>query len=365
MKAAVVTCFESNEERELFVVETLKQKGFDVLALTTNYSHFRKTYRDKISNLLTPIKTKSYKKNLSLRRLLSHKKFAEDAFKEIDKYNPDLLYVIEPAHSLLKEAKKYKEKHNVKVMVDVIDMWPESFPLSGLTKYFPFTLWRAIRTNNIDCADVLLTECDRYKEILSNEYKGDINTLYLAKENKAQEYPLNLSNDKLSLVYIGSINNIIDITKIKNAIELIDKEVTLNIIGDGEKKDEMINELSLTCEVIYHGKIYDEEKKKEIFSKCHAGINLYKESLYIGLTTKSIDYFCYGLPIINNIKGDTWSLVDNLKIGINYQDEKKINADELIELRKNNKHIIKMYNELFTKEVFIKKCSELIDKVFK
>ena len=32
---------------------------------------------------------------------------------------------------------------------------------------------------------------------------------------------------------------------------------------------------------------------------------------------KSIDYFSYGLPLINNIKGDTWEIVNDKGYGIN------------------------------------------------
>jgi hypothetical protein len=32
---------------------------------------------------------------------------------------------------------------------------------------------------------------------------------------------------------------------------------------------------------------------------------------------KSVDYFCYGLPIINNIPGDTWTLVEQYDAGVN------------------------------------------------
>ena len=35
-------------------------------------------------------------------------------------------------------------------------------------------------------------------------------------------------------------------------------------------------------------------------AQCHAGINIYREGLYIGLTVKCIDYFEHGMPIVND-----------------------------------------------------------------
>ena len=116
------------------------------------------------------------------------------------------------------------------------------------------------------------------------------------------------------------------------------------------------------CELKYYGPVREESKKAEIFAKCHAGINIYKDGLYIGLTVKCIDYFEHGLPIINNIKGDTWKLVEEYSAGINV-DGNRIDAQKLIEMRKNNQNIYKLFDDNFTKKVFTEKCLKVIDEV--
>ena len=45
-----------------------------------------------------------------------------------------------------------------------------------------------------------------------------------------------------------------------------------------------------------------------------------KESVCVGLTMKSIDYFQHGLPIINNIPADTAELVEKYGVGVNIVD---------------------------------------------
>ena len=62
---------------------------------------------------------------------------------------------------------------------------------------------------------------------------------------------------------------------------------------------------SAGAEVFYHGKVFDSKEKNRIFETCHYGLNIMKDSVFVGLTMKSMDYF-EGLPIINNIQGDTW-----------------------------------------------------------
>lgn len=360
MKAVVLTCYESNEERMKLVIKSLELEGFEVVSYTSNFSHIRKEYRNNIPEGMVALNALSYKKNLSISRLYSHNRFAKDIFKRVRGDKPDLLYVIAPANSLVKEAYSYKKETGVKLIIDIIDMWPESLPVSSKVKsLLPFKLWRSYRSKYISCADKLITECNLYHEILKDEYEGEISTLYWARNQKAVRYKLDLP-DSLSLLYIGSINNIINVDLIVKLIENYGKKVTVHIIGDGENKAEMIDKLNWVCEVIYHGPVYDTEKKKEFFSKCHAGLNLYKNGLYIGLTVKSIDYFNFGLPVINNIIGDTSDFVNKYNVGINVDEKSILDFDILKKMRMDNENIYELYEDNFESSVFIDKLRDIV-----
>lgn len=360
MKAVVLTCYESNEERMKLVIKSLELEGFEVVSYTSNFSHIRKEYRNNIPEGMVALDALSYKKNLSISRLYSHNRFAKDVFKRVRGDKPDLLYVIAPANSLVKEAYSYKKETGVKLIIDIIDMWPESLPVSSKVKsLLPFKLWRSYRSKYISCADKLITECNLYHEILKNEYEGEISTLYWARNQKAVRYKLDLP-DNLSLLYIGSINNIINVDLMVKLIENYGNKVTMHIIGDGENKTEMIDKLNRVCEVIYHGPVYDTEKKKEIFSKCHAGLNLYKNGLYIGLTVKSIDYFNFGLPVINNIVGDTSEFVCKYNVGINVDEKSILDFDILKKMRMDNENIYELYEDNFESSVFIDKLRDIV-----
>ena len=366
MRVIILTCYESNEERVSFVYDACKSRKYNVNVITTDFSHIKKEKRNNVPKKYITINTNSYSKNLSIQRMASHAKFAKDAFAMAEQYTPDLIWLMAPANSLIKEAKKYKKKYPMtKLIIDIIDMWPESLPIRINKKIFPFNIWKNIRKNNINCADYLVTECDFYQDILKNEYHGNIQTIRWSRNSTAKKNRQLVNKDTLSLCYIGSINNIIDTYRIKDLINNIDAPITLHVIGEGENRYNFINELRRVCEVIYHGPIRDEKLKAEIFNKCHAGINIYRNNLYIGLTVKCLDYFEHGLPIINNIKGDTWNMVDKYKVGVNVTDDSKIESNTLINMRKNNKHIYDFYSENFTKEVFTKNCLHVIDEVIK
>lgn len=63
--------------------------------------------------------------------------------------------------------------------------------------------------------------------------------------------------------------------------------------------------------MIDHKELYDFQRKQEVFDQCNYGFNVMKPSVVVGLTMKSLDYMCAGLPIINTIKGTQKIFVRN------------------------------------------------------
>lgn len=325
MKAVIVNCFDTYEDRVDLVHEFFKEQGYDVTVIQSDFRHFEKVHREELKEDFIFVKSKPYYKNLSFGRISSHYKYASDAFKIIEEIKPNLLYTFIPPNSLAKFAASYKKKNNdVKLILDLIDLWPETMPIGKAKKYQPFTYWGAMRDKSLKYADLVITECNLYQDVIGNALKGiKTETVYLANREIDVVSNPQLSEDEIHLAYLGSINNIIDILKIKEIIEsiIITKPVTLHIVGDGERKQELIDAAKAGgATVEYHGEIYDAQVKQDIFDKCHFGLNIMKDSVCVGLTMKSIDYFQHGLPIINNIPADTAEIVEKYGVGINIED---------------------------------------------
>ena len=118
-----------------------------------------------------------------------------------------------------------------------------------------------------------------------------------------------------------------------------------------------------------YGKVYDPKEKQQVFDKCHFGLNIMKDTVCVGLSLKSIDYFHAGLPILNSIQADTTQIVNEYKIGINVTDENianvatkvgNANVGELLEMRENTK---KVFNSLFSLEAFNEKLEDVFKKI--
>ena len=358
MNICIVTAFETNEPRAEMLQRVFLEAGHSVIVLASDWKHIEKVKRTDEKNGFKFFHARPYYKNLSLKRIYSHIELSKNIFSYVDKHHTeiDLLWVIFPPNSFVKDAASIKEKYpEIKIVMDANDYWPETMPTGAFKDTLPFKLWRDLRNNHINAADQVITECSLFEENLKPVLKGTPSkTIYLAREAEAPELPSELPNDSIHLCWLGSINNIIDIPKIKEVIVKIQeyKPVTLHIIGSGENLDELVsagNEAGAA--VLYHGLIYDKEEKKKILDQCHYGLNIMKDCVVVGLTMKSLDYFAAGLPILNTIKADTWTFTEKEKIGFNIQpslDYKQV-ADYDMALRTNT---AAFYMNTFTYPVF-------------
>lgn len=318
----IINCFDTYEHRVDLLHEYFSSIGVDVKVITSDYKHFDKCKRTDLKEDYELIDTIPYKKNMSVKRLKSHAVFSYRVFKKIKNEKYDLLWVLIPPNSLAKNAAKYKVMHReTKLIFDLIDLWPETMPISMIKTMPPFTLWKNLRDMYLNYADEIVTECDLYHEKMPKKIdRKKIHTIYLAKAIKEYAPNLDMPKEKIALCYLGSINNIIDISATADIVKKLTeiKPVVLHVIGDGEKRGELIIQCEKAgAEVVYHGKVYNTAEKQKIFDSCHYGLNIMKKSVFVGLTMKSMDYFEAGLPIINNIYGDTWHIIEQNFVGYN------------------------------------------------
>ncbi len=359
MNVVIVNCFEPYESRVDLLFRFFKDKGDNVKVITSNFCHIDKTFRKGTREDFTYLEAKPYYRNISFKRLYSHWDFAGKVVGVLPDYKPDLIYALIPPNSLVKEISKYKIKNpKVKVVFDLIDLWPETMPAPDLAKDILLAPWGKIRNDYLKAADYVVTECDLYRERLSKWLDmSKTKTVYLARkcrEIHIQTYP---KADKISLCYLGSINNIVDIAAIGDIVERLgrSKKVELHIIGYGENHENLIRTAEEKgANVIDHGQMYDVQKKQEVFNQCDYGLNIMKSSVCVGLTMKSVDYFESGLPIINNIKGDTWKFVETQGIGVNWSAGQELRLTDI-----DKKHVRAFFEEHFTEEVFSEQMEEV------
>lgn len=362
MKAVIVTNSSSYEPRAEKVGRFLQKQGFQVLWIQSDFDHRRKRKFHRQAEDHCFIDTVPYKKNLSVRRMYSQYDFSRKVYRLLQDQQADLLYVLIPANSLTPVASRLKKRSGARLVLDILDLWPESLPIKGIEWFWPIQCWRKLRDEHLPAADLVLTECRLYQELLGMDSNPDVKrkaVMYWPKEREPEGKPVfSPDRDRLHIGYLGSINHIIDMELIAEILDKVNrkKPVLVHVIGDGEKREvflEMLRGRGISTE--YHGAVYDEEIKRQILEKCSFGINMMKETVQVGLTMKSIDYFCFGMPLINNIKGDTWDLVERYGIGVNCPREAADqSAEKILEiseaLQKKRGLIRELYGQLFTEK---------------
>ena len=321
--AYLISCSDHYGHRLHVADRCLKALGYDTTYITSDFDH---TAKEKFTCHVpgcVQLPARPYQKNLSLDRILNHREFARDVFRYLEKLprQPDVVVALVPPNFLAHYGAKYKKRHpEVKLIFDIFDLWPETFP-GGMVKKLlapAFAVWAAIRDRNLSAADYVVTECEMFRQKLGLSDRS--RAIWLCQEPLAiQKEAPQLAEDKLVLCYLGAINNVISIPDICELLKELtqQKKVELHIIGKGERQEEFVEQATAAgAEVVFHGPIYDEGQKLAIMNGCHFGLNIMKSSVCVGLTMKSVDYFRFGLPIINNIPGDTKQLVQEQGVGV-------------------------------------------------
>lgn len=373
MKAVIVTPFDnySYNVRIKYVEKYLMALGYDVKILSSDFDHREKKTYNLNRKRLELIHVPEYKKNLSLDRMYSHYIFAKKVVARIKEINPDFIYGSIPPNFIVKFISEYKKKNpKVNLIYEVGDLWPETLPLSNYLKRLSYPIlktWGLLRDNYLNYGDGIIFECELFKNVLSKslgETPGK--TIYLCKENSRPDEFQPIISDVLCFVYIGSINNTIDVNLIiefLNEVKLY-RKVKLEIIGKGEN----LSNLHDSCkkydiDYIDHGAIYDETIKCNILQHCQFGFNIMKESVAVGVTMKSLEYFHWGIGVINNIPADTADIISRDECGLNIckNDFKKaakrigtMTTLEIIRMMSNSRNVyLKHFDERIISSQFI------------
>lgn len=378
MKNAVIISCNDNydyDTRTKYVSKFLKEKGYRVKFIIADFDHRNKVaYYVERDDEIDYIHVREYKKNISFNRIRSHLDFARGVKKQIVNGKYDLIYHCAPPNMTIRVLSKIKENKKFKLITEIGDMWPETMPVSSKVKkifFLPLKIWSDLRDKYLHNSDEIIAECNLFNSQL--RYKTGlkkIKTMYFCKESNFVEMDREYKkNGEINLCYLGSINNIIDCKFIGELVRELacQKKVCVHIIGDGEKRRELIFNIEENGgHTVFYGKIFDEKEKKKIFEKSHYALNIMKKDVNVGMTMKSLDYFSYGIPIINNIGGDIERLVDEENIGFNITEQnikeiaKKISIIDLESYLRMKNNVRTVHMKYFSIEKFNKEMDTII-----
>lgn len=360
-RVVVISGTNHYEERARSVIEEY-QTEHEVIYLTSDFNHWTKEYYVLDLPFAKQIHVPDYQKNISVSRIWSHIVFSTKVFFQLCKLKPDIIYMEIPHNTLAVAGKWYKRFHKCELIYDIFDMWPEALPMKKDSLVFRLAcrIWGGFRNRNLKFADKVYTECDYYQQLIHEEgCDVSMETKYLTRKKINLDLKTEWDAENMHICYVGNINNIIDIPFIAKFLSALNekKRVCFHLIGNGESRAKLIESLEAKgIWVISYGVVYDVHRLQEIFNQCYFGINFLLPDLAIGLTMKSITYLRGGIPLLNNVGGDSHDLVERYQAGINVDRDnipetiERILAMDRAHIETIKKNAYEVFENLFAEE---------------
>ena len=288
--------------------------------VTSRFYHTKKQYRENmvditadISYKATLIKERGYKKNISILRIISHKQFAEGVINYLSlRKKPDAIYLFVPPTGLAKKVVEYAKRNNIRIIIDILDLWPEAFQM--VLPNFVATLLASMK-KSVEYvyrnADEVIAVSNTYvnRALKHNTRKNIGHSVFIGTDIAVFDkvsYDAPTLKDKLrpvTMAYIGMLGHSYDLCRVMDAMGLLIQrgydEVELLVMGDGPLKEKFQNyALQHNLPVRFTGRLSYEDMSKKLV-KCDIGLNVLVGEAVASIINKHADYVSAGIPIIN------------------------------------------------------------------
>lgn len=311
--------WEKSSSRYLSIANMAVDAGMDVEVVTSSFYHTMKKQRSvfqekfKLCNYKTTlIHEPGYKKNVDPRRIISHRKFAANVLSYLkQRKKPDVIYLFVPPLDLGEAVVRYANENKVRIIIDILDLWPEAFnmilPFSGITHYLLEPMRR--KANRIYAgADEIVAVSETYvnRALQCNKKCDKGLAVYIGTElNVFDKYASKKLREKKEdetwIAYIGTLGTSYNLYCIMDAIKIIrdPAKAKFIIMGDGPERSELesyANESGICYE--FTGKLPYEDMVS-LLCQCDIAVNPIKRSSAASIINKVSDYAAAGLPVVN------------------------------------------------------------------
>ena len=310
------------KERYWLMCEAFVRAGHDVVFWTSSFSHAKKAFRrldvQPFSRLeVRMIPTLPYPKNVCFKRIESHRAYAKEWNRlSRDAGKPDIIVTSTPTLSAAAVALDLGRKYGAKVVVDVMDAWPETFErlapkgLRWLTKPFLLGMHRMARRIYRE-ADLVTGVCERYRELTGrSDYYLAYHGIDLSLQSPVFCPQPHNTTQRVRLVYAGNLGKTYDLRTVVNAVEA-NGDFELDVAGFG-------NFHSDCSRVRFHG-LLSEPDLQALLAQCDIGIVPMRADSWVGVPYKFCDYSKAGLAIVSSLGGESSALLGKYRCGVTYR----------------------------------------------
>lgn len=326
---------EPHFNRFWYLAGLLAQKH-DVLLITSNFKHYDKSFRrpedaeaasqGRLKVLL--LEESGYQKNVSVGRVKSHHVFVKNFEAWLNAQKPGDTDVMFSAYPLIATnilLGKHKARLGCKLIIDVQDVWPESFSsVIPLLKKIPHRLlpFAGRADQAYRCADGLVavsqTYLDRAREA-NPDVPGEV--VYIGADFPKLNTAVakDFGDGKTRFFYLGTLSYSYDVETVCQGVQrLLDtgENVELHIMGGGpdlEKLKQYENEAIRFYGYIPYGEMM------AVAKGCDIAVNPIHSYAMQSVTNKLSDYMALQKPILNSQVNDEVADVLTLLPHADYQ----------------------------------------------
>lgn len=359
--------FEEGNDRFCYIANKLALLGNSVEMITSDYIHSKKCYRNGDNPLILELDYKVtilhepyYKRNVSLKRIYSHKVFGQNVGRYLKtRKKPDIMYCAVPALDEGKVVAEYAIKNNIRFIIDIQDLWPEAFGMVfdvPLISNFLFYPMKRKADFIYAAADEIIGVSQTYvdRALMVNKKCKEGKSIYLGTNldyfDSLLELKIDKPKDEIWLAYIGTLGHSYEINMVIDSLSILKERKIDNIkfiiMGDGPLR-------SLFEGYAKKRKVWTEfvgmlkyEKMVPLLGSCDIAINPIKSGSAGSIINKVGDYAAAGLPVINTQESVEYrNLLEEYQAGFNCKNGDSRDVANKLEKLVEDKDLIKRIGE--------------------
>jgi len=364
---------EGGYKRTLYLFNMMKEQGYQVTLLTSDFNHYAKKVRDVEKfrkeypdyREVAMVHMPAYTKNVSIGRWKSGEVWANNVYAWLKEHiqDYDIVYANMPDIPTILKIKNYVHEKGLKLVIDVRDLWPEVFRVLLKKEW----IYRICTYRIKKRADKCYAAADEIMAV-SNEYlQRGLSVNNKAKNRKAvyigatfdrfykgiEKYgsAIEKKAGDVWVTYAGTLGSTYDLYTLLDVAAVLqdrgERNIVFKILGQGPEGDNLkkyAEERNLS-NVDFVGFV-EYEKMAAYLSKSDMTINSVKRRASQSIINKVADYFAAGIPCLNgSLCQEMMGLIDEYQAGINFEPENVQSLVNAILTIKNDEALAKRYGE--------------------
>ena len=388
--------------RTASLADFLSSRGHNVIWWTSSFVHYEKKYvcreyrkyqindNETMICLHSPV---SYKKNISLRRIIYHKILGHQLEKHMpQEEKPDIILCCWPLAEFAEKAIKYGKNNNVPVILDARDQWPDIF-----MRAFPrclCTIGRIMLLPLKKKAQYLFSNAYGITAMVNSELEWACQ--YAGRAPSENDRTIYIGNDKTEvsdvqfletihwwneqgvyqsdwiICFFSTFGSHIAIDTVIRTVKILSldyADIKLVLGGGGDREEEFKAIADNNPNIIFAGWL-DNIKMTCLMrmAKCGAFSIKNTSDFKDTFNNKAIQYISEGLPILNSLSGFAKTLISEKEMGLTYDGDSLDDCKEKIlcfyndeELRKRmGDNGLSCFYEMFESKVVNKQFEEYL-----